>query len=246
MGGVANPALNPATDGVAKLVRRSASGPSTDVALTLPLFVAYHIGVVYLPVRNAADWMTQKLIQLVDHDPKLYLLLTCSIAVIYMGGLFAVGRGPAFRASAFFSLISESVVYAVAMRLLAGYVSQRVALAGGVNSEAFSGLVLSLGAGFYEELAFRVCLYGLGLRFLTVLFALKRLRFALVAMLWALVTAGVFSLWHYLGPSAQPLELNSFVFRWICGLVFILIYALRGFAPAVWTHTLYDIWVLVF
>ena len=36
-----------------------------------------------------------------------------------------------------------------------------------------------------------------------------------------------------------------FVFRTVCGLVFTVIYATRGFAPAVWTHVTYDIWVLV-
>ena len=54
--------------------------------------------------------------------------------------------------------------------------------------------------------------------------------------------------------SAQPTEraggddfaLKVFVFRWVCGIVFTLVYAFRGFAPAVWTHALYHIWVLVF
>jgi hypothetical protein len=56
----------------------------------------------------------------------------------------------------------------------------------------------------------------------------------------------LFSLWHYVGPLADPLDMRSFVFRWTCGVVFTLIYAFRGFAPAVWTHALYDVWVLVF
>ena len=32
----------------------------------------------------------------------------------------------------------------------------------------------------------------------------------------------------------------------VLGLVLTLIYATRGFAAAVWTHALYDVWVLVF
>jgi len=31
----------------------------------------------------------------------------------------------------------------------------------------------------------------------------------------------------------------------VCGLAFTGIFVLRGFGPAVWTHALYDIWVLV-
>jgi hypothetical protein len=47
------------------------------------------------------------------------------------------------------------------------------------------------------------------------------------------------------GQYGDPFELRSFVFRWTCGVVFTVIYRFRGFAPAVWTHTLYDVWVMV-
>ena len=48
------------------------------------------------------------------------------------------------------------------------------------------------------------------------------------------------------GALGDPFDPKSFVFRTVCGLVFTAIYQVRGFAPAVWTHALYDIWVLVF
>jgi hypothetical protein len=38
--------------------------------------------------------------------------------------------------------------------------------------------------------------------------------------------------------------LRSFVTRAVLGLMLTLVYALRGFAAAVWTHALYDVWVL--
>jgi hypothetical protein len=69
-------------------------------------------------------------------------------------------------------------------------------------------------------------------------------RFVLT-LLWAVAAAALFSGWHYVGPGADELVLRTFVFRWVCGVVFAAIYALRGFAPAVWTHALYDVWVLV-
>ena len=62
---------------------------------------------------------------------------------------------------------------------------------------------------------------------------------------WAVVAAAIFSGWHYVGAMGDPFEAKSFIFRWVCGLVFTVIYAFRGFAPVVWTHALYDIWVLV-
>jgi hypothetical protein len=46
------------------------------------------------------------------------------------------------------------------------------------------------------------------------------------------------------GELGESFDMMTFVFRGVCGLVFTLIYQFRGFAPAVWTHALYDIWVL--
>ena len=113
--------------------------------------------------------------------------------------------------------------------------------------DRFAGLVMSLGAGFYEEVAFRVLLFGLGLKVVSLLFlAVTPFKRALLAVAWAVITAAVFSGWHYVGALGDPFELRSFVFRWVCGIVFTAIYAFRGFAPVVWTHTLYDVWVLVF
>lgn len=251
-------------------IEATASSPWTDLGLTLPVFVAYHLGVVFLPVRNAADWMTRELTALSDHDPKLYTLLTVCVGVAYAGTLLALGRGHALRAGAFLWLIVEAAVYAIAMRALAIYVVGEVFLGSvsqasgapragssalsGVGAVAsavpfggeFAGLVLSFGAGFYEELAFRVGFYGLGYRLIVLLFPMAPWKRVLTKVSWAVFSALAFSLWHYVGALGDPFEPRSFVFRWVCGLVFCLIFEFRGFAPAVWTHVLYDIWVLVF
>ena len=70
-------------------------------------------------------------------------------------------------------------------------------------------------------------------------------RGVLVAFLWALVSAAVFSGIHYVGALGDSFALQSFVFRVVLGLALTLIFVLRGFAAAVWTHALYDVWVLV-
>jgi hypothetical protein len=115
-----------------------------------------------------------------------------------------------------------------------------------VNPSGFTGLVMSLGAGFYEEIAFRVLLFGLGAKLLVLLFPLMLpFRQQLLRLGWSVVAAGIFSGWHYVGVLGEPFEPVSFVFRWVCGLVFTVIFVFRGFAPVVWTHALYDIWVMV-
>jgi len=230
----------------AKQTWSSRSGPWTDLGLTLPIFLGYHLAVVFLPYRNAADFVTRELTRLAHDDLLSYSALTLGIGAGFVGTLVLLGRGQVLRWNRFLWIALEGITYAVAMRLIAGYVVGRLALAGGIG-DRLTGLVLSLGAGFYEEVAFRVVLFGLGARVLDLLLfkAADRKKQFVVKLVWALITAAVFSGWHHVGALGDPFELKVFVFRWVCGLVFTLIYAVRGFAPAVWTHALYDVWVLV-
>lgn len=68
----------------------------------------------------------------------------------------------------------------------------------------------------------------------------------LIMLAWAVVCAIVFSGVHYVGSMGDSFALPSFLFRAVLGLALTLIFVTRGFAAAVWTHAVYDIWVLVF
>ena len=226
---------------------REGSGPWADLALTLPVFVGYHLGVAFLPVRNAADVVTRELTLLAENSLFEYIGLTLGIGAAFAFVLLMAGRGHTMRASRFVFVGIEGIAYAIAMRLAGQYVVSRLALAAGIPEGKFSALVMSLGAGFYEEIAFRVGLFGLGLRLvLGLIGSTSRFNRALVAFGWALASSVAFSAWHYVGDLGEPFEMRSFVFRSVCGLAFTAIYAFRGFAPAVWTHTIYDAWVLIF
>jgi hypothetical protein len=243
---------------------RDKPGAWVDLGLTLPIFVAYHAGVIFLRVQNATDPITGPLLRVSEGNRAVYLLITASIGVVFAGVFGLVGRGQAFRPRKFVQIALEGVIYAVLMRLGAAYVVGRLFAAVGsggpspvAHANPFVGLVMSLGAGFYEELAFRVLLFGLGAKVLVWLFTHQPYgvvgtepkgltwRGGLVAFLWALASAAVFSGVHYVGALGDPFALDSFVFRVVLGLVLTLIFVLRGFAAAVWAHALYDIWVLV-
>ncbi|HEU4411296.1 MAG TPA: CPBP family glutamic-type intramembrane protease [Polyangiaceae bacterium] len=233
----------------------------TDVALTAPLFVVYHVGVAFLPLRNAADVVTSRLAELAEFNRAAYLALTVALGVFVAGVLLAIGHRDKFRWETFVLVALEGAVYAVAMRWAAGYVTAAVAPQGPAAALApaagaplalapaaalaspWAALVMSCGAGVYEELAFRVLLFGVGARLLVAMD--DDFRPWLVKIGWALACAAAFSLWHHTGPMAEPFALEPFLFRTVCGLAFTAIFAFRGFAPAVWTHALYDVWVLV-
>lgn len=226
----------------------------SDLGLTLPIFVGYHLCVVFLPMQNAADWVTHQLAELASNDLRVYAGLTILIGLGLVATLVALGRGHSLRLARFIGIIIEAMVYAVVMRVVASSVVGRLRLdtstgasANLATSSPFAGVVLSMGAGFYEELAFRVGLFAVLGRLVWLAFVAKPGPWQkwLFWIGWAVLSAAVFSAWHHVGRFGEPFTLQAFVFRWISGLVFTAIFALRGFAPAVWTHTLYDVWVLV-
>jgi membrane protease YdiL (CAAX protease family) len=103
-------------------------------------------------------------------------------------------------------------------------------------------LMLSLGAGLYEELLFRVLLVG-GLAWgLQRILGGSRIVTGIIA---ACIGALIFSAFHYVGQYGDPLELGSFTYRAIAGLVFSGLYLTRGFGITAWTHALYDVYVMI-
>lgn len=103
-------------------------------------------------------------------------------------------------------------------------------------------VALSIGAGLYEELLFRVLLVG------GMFIVLKRLMAASQAayLVAAVVGALLFSAVHYIGALGDPFTLQSFTFRFIFGLVLNGLFLVRGFAVAAWTHALYDVMVVAY
>lgn len=105
-------------------------------------------------------------------------------------------------------------------------------------------IALSLGAGLYEELVFRVLLVT------AIAWAVRASgrtgpRGALAVAV--LGSALLFSLAHYrpFNPAGEAFGIVTFVYRFVAGLAFSALYAGRGFGVAAWTHALYDVWVVI-
>jgi hypothetical protein len=146
-------------------------------------------------------------------------------------------------------MLAESAVYAI---VLGGLVSIGIGklfsyLPMADTNSDFSSLsfglqlALAIGAGLYEEMVFRVVVVGSLLRI-----ALLMINNRAVAYIpAALIGAFVFSLVHYIGAMGDDFNLQSFTFRFVFGLALNFLYLLRGFGIAAWTHSLYDIGVVI-
>ena len=100
----------------------------------------------------------------------------------------------------------------------------------------------SLGAGVYEELVFRVILMG-GMAYVGI--RLLRMKPGAALAIAMVVSSFVFSSFHYIGPMGDRFQVASFSFRFIAGMLFAVLYRVRGFGIAAYTHALYDVFLLM-
>lgn len=151
---------------------------------------------------------------------------------------------PTLKVRYFVILLIESTIYAVLFSII---ISQFLELILNMDLQEstdslskFQLYALSLGAGLYEELFFRVFLVSVLFYGLNYLWKGKKAAYVLSALIAAVIFSGV----HYVGEFADPWTLSSFLFRFLFGLTLNVIYVIRGFGSAAWTHAIYDLIVV--
>jgi len=217
------------------------------LALTLPLFLLYQIGVLLVPTASGADLVTAALLKMVGGSLPLYLGALASVAGLIALAVVLSGHHKRMTPGLLLPVLLESGIYALTMGTLILFVMAEVMgfplplLAGRAMGPA-EKIVLSLGAGFHEELLFRLLIFaGLAAAGTRVL-AMPRLWAGLAA---AAVSSALFALAHHVGPLGDPLRMDVFVYRFLAGGFFAALFEWRGFAVAAYTHALYDLYVLL-
>ena len=100
-------------------------------------------------------------------------------------------------------------------------------------------VVLSVGAGIYEELVFRLIAFTVLSLVLVDLMGLKR---GWAGLLMVLSSSLLFSLYHYLGP--EQFDIQTFTFRTAAGMYFGAVFVFRGFGITAGVHAAYDILIV--
>jgi hypothetical protein len=137
-------------------------------------------------------------------------------------------------------MLAESLVYSLVFGAIVSAVTSLL-LAHPFPLSRSAQILVSLGAGIYEEFVFRVLLLA-GLVFL--LHRLLCLQLRLAYGVAAVLGAALFSAFHYIGPFGEALQLPSFVFRFVAGLMLTALYLARGYGITAYTHSLYDLWII--
>lgn len=238
---------------VAGRVKHDPRNLLTSLVLVFPLFLIYQVGVLFtLPLLNGADFLTVFLFRNLGLSTSAYLGYTAIVAAAFAASVVVLRRRQQFDPGLVWRVFIESGIYALTMGSLIVFVMTRVfgisprLSGGGVGGIATQGfgtrIVMSLGAGVYEETVFRLGLMAGLTALLERGIGLRR---------WVAVTLGLvsssllFSAMHHIPPYGDPFTIGVFTFRVLAGACFGLLFWFRGFAVAVYTHALYDLYVLV-
>ena len=234
------------------------SRPMASLVFITPLLIVYELGVLILgpqAVRNGADVWLRQLLEWVGFGQ--YFLLPVLTISILLGWHYTTRQPWRLSSGILYGMVSECVLLAILLRLLLelqGTLFQALTGPAGQAPEAAVALGVSgtvrgfvgfLGAGVYEELLFRLILLSL------VGWVLRRVGAwrGLSVVTAVLLTSLLFAVAHYVGPHGEPLEWArsvfwfSFLFRFLAGVFFSVLYVYRGFGIAAGTHAGYDVLV---
>jgi hypothetical protein len=243
---------------------RAAGGPHSywrasrshrySLLFAIPLLLLYEALAALLAtadggLRNGADVLLKGAFIAVAgrYGPLLFGALLVALAV-WLVGRDMRAHGPRLRLPVFVAMLAESAALALAFGIVVGGLTSQLlgrlgllAMSPTEQMGWWTQLMVSLGAGLYEELLFRVVLVSALVAIARRVFHWRPWAAGTVA---TVVGALIFSAFHYVGPYGDQLELSSFVFRAIGGLVFSALFLLRGFGITAWTHALYDVFLL--
>ncbi len=218
---------------------------AASIVFIAPLLLIYEVGIVLARsrVRSGAEVMLKAPLSLLGARGMLAFNLL--VLVGFFAAYWYAAKRKQLSGSVFLGMLLESVLYAAvfgsAVRYaLRGLEAVRLAALPAPGGERAVDLILSVGAGVYEELLFRLILAG-GLFYL-----LKKglgLWTVLSGVLSVGISAALFAFAHYMGPEA--FSWDSFRFRLVAGLLLSCLFLTRGLGVAVYTHAAYDILVVM-
>ncbi len=239
---------------------QASRAPRYSLLFALPLLIFYQVLAALAPpgpggmsVRNGADVMLESVfIWLAGAwGPRLFMLCLIGVGAWLIAKDVRRNRG-SLTPSVLGGMALESVCLSLVFGVVVGGLTAALlgtppppmatAAAAAPPLTRSTMLMLSIGAGIYEELLFRVVLVGLLAWGAAKLLGWRPLVAGIAA---TILGALIFSAFHYIGPYGDRLDVYSFVFRTIAGLFFSGLYLLRGFGITAWTHALYDVFLLL-
>lgn len=204
---------------------------AASLVLVVPLLLAYQVGVLFAGQVSGADVVTRAAYGALGRTS--YLVVQAAIAVAFLVWIRRGQRGNQLELRVIAPVILEAAIYALTLGALITLVLERMlglSLSGGQ-------VINALGAGVWEELVFRLGLFG----GIVALLARQPTKPVVVAAL--LASSIAFAGAHHLGVHGEPFTQHAFLYRCLAGVVFGMIFWFRSLAHVVYAHMFYDLFV---
>ena len=216
--------------------------PLQSLAFLLPFIVLYEVGTIWLvPLWEhhggpnvGAHVLLQWFVGLFGWT-SFHVPAMAAVAIL-LAWHFAGRHEWTVRGRVVLGMWAESLL--LALPLLVFQDALQAGLAGPRIQGWLSDVVLSVGAGVYEELIFRLGLISLGSLVAVDVLKLPRSG-SMVAVV--LISAGLFAAYHHVYPATEPFAPVRFLFRTAAGIYLGGIFVLRGFGIAAGCHAVYNL-----
>jgi len=231
-------------------------GVALSLLFIAPLLVFYEVGLAVMKPQTrsyAGRLLRQPFHNLLGSQAMLgfNVLIFAALLVAF----WRLNRHQKVRARYYPFLLLESGVYgfffgAAAVAVL-GWMGMELAFAGASlpTGDLAGSVLLSVGAGVYEEIIFRLLLLAGLYHLCTKLLLMGQVPAAAIAVV---LSSFAFAACHYIQLDVwdgfrlswtQDPTWQGFSFRFVSGGIFSLIFLTRGLAVAAYTHAFHDIFV---
>ena len=214
---------------------------------TLPLFFLYEINILFLSwddilvVRNGADFLMRNILESFD----IYGLY--GLGLVFFLGLLVTyiffikeDQQQEVNVNYLFIMLAESMLWSVVLYFL--LFKFMVLLMNPVGKTILQQVTLAIGAGIYEEFLFRVLLIAGLSGILGFVFMWDKIFKNIIAVV---LSGLIFSAFHFMGEYGDFFSMELFLIRFFAGLILGVLYIYRGFGITAYTHSIYDLIVLI-
>lgn len=211
--------------------------PIVILAFLVPFIIIHHLGTRLFGVDVGAA----SILRLMISNLGIYGSSVPAVLVVVTLLVWHIIRGDRWSVS-FETLpvmAAESFLFALPVFGIGYICRQTLPMTVGSSHSLMAGWCLSLGAGVYEELLFRLYICGAVYLICAYVFKAKPRNATIIAVILSSV---LFSLYHYMGTE-RP-HLFTFVFRALAGVYFAILFSVRGYGITAGAHAFYDVIVV--
>ena len=214
---------------------------------TLPLFLLYEANIVFLSwddilvVRNGADFLMRNILESFD----IYGLY--GLGLVFFLGLLVTyiffikeDHQQEVKVNFLFIMLAESMLWTFVLYF--SLFKFMVLLMNPTGKTILQQVTLAIGAGIYEEFLFRVLLIAGLSGILGFVFMWDKTFKNIIAVV---LSGGIFSAFHFMGEYGDFFSMELFLIRFFAGLFLGVLYMYRGFGITAYTHSIYDLIVLI-